>query len=134
MGAMAVNGHSIAVYDKHIIKTEVTDSRTDIQRYDAVLGWPWVFQDDPDCHFRTGEWTYRESGPIHEIDATEMFELERLGAPIYAVFVTPANPMRNDGVELSVVVTEEVRIPPDVRLMPTSFPKPKPQSSLMPHA
>ena len=27
MGAMAVDGHSIAVYGKHTIKTEITDSR-----------------------------------------------------------------------------------------------------------
>jgi hypothetical protein len=40
-----------------------------------------------------------------------MFELERLGAPIYVAFVTPANPIRSDGVELNVVDTEEVRLP-----------------------
>jgi hypothetical protein len=123
MGAMAVDGHSIAMYSKHIIKTEVTDSlsesrvsdiefiATDIKRYNVILGWPWVFQEDPDYHFRDGTWTYRESFTVYKIDAIEMFELERLGASIYAAFVTPANPMRSDGVELNAVDTEEVRLP-----------------------
>jgi hypothetical protein len=49
--AVAVDGHSIVVYDKHTVKTEVTDSfsecrvsnvdfiATNIKRYDAILGW-----------------------------------------------------------------------------------------------
>jgi hypothetical protein len=67
ISAMAVDGHSIAIYSKHTIKTEITDSRGEcrvseiefiamnIKRYDAILGWPWVFQKDPDCQFRKGE-------------------------------------------------------------------------------
>jgi Reverse transcriptase (RNA-dependent DNA polymerase) len=42
-----------------------------------------------------------------------MFELERLRAPIYAVFVTPAIPLRSDGVELNATDTEEIRLPPE---------------------
>jgi hypothetical protein len=50
-GAVAVDGYSIIVYNKHTVKTEVTDSfgeyrvsdvdfiATDIKRYDAILGW-----------------------------------------------------------------------------------------------
>jgi hypothetical protein len=61
MGAMAVDGHSIAVYGRHAVEVEATDSRgeshsstvdfiaTDIKRYDAILGWPWIFEIDPDC-------------------------------------------------------------------------------------
>jgi Reverse transcriptase (RNA-dependent DNA polymerase) len=41
-----------------------------------------------------------------------MFELERLGAPIYVVFVIPAIPLRSDGVELNATDTEEIRLPP----------------------
>jgi hypothetical protein len=49
---MAVDGYSITMYDKHIIKTEVTNSLdesrvsdiefivTNIKRYNAILGWP----------------------------------------------------------------------------------------------
>jgi hypothetical protein len=60
-GAVAVDGYSIVVYSKHIVKTEVTDSfsecrvsdvdfiATDIKRYDAILGWLWIYQEDPDC-------------------------------------------------------------------------------------
>jgi hypothetical protein len=125
IGAMTVDGHSITVYNKHTIKTEVTNSLgeyrvsdiefivTNIKRYDAILGWPWVFQEDPDCHFRNRIWTYRESFTVHEIDVIEMFELERLGAPIYAAFVTPAIPMRSNSVELNTVDTEEIHLPPE---------------------
>jgi hypothetical protein len=50
-GAVAVDGHSIVVYSKHTVKTEVTDLfsecrvsnvdfiATNIKRYDAILGW-----------------------------------------------------------------------------------------------
>jgi hypothetical protein len=50
-GTVAVDGYSIVVYGKHIVKTEVTDSfseyrvsdvdfiATDIKWYDAILGW-----------------------------------------------------------------------------------------------
>jgi hypothetical protein len=41
-----------------------------------------------------------------------MFELERLRAPIYVVFVTSAIPLRSDGVELNATDTEEIRLPP----------------------
>jgi hypothetical protein len=40
-----------------------------------------------------------------------MFELERLEAPIYVVFVTPAIPLRSDGVELNMMDTEEIQLP-----------------------
>ena len=124
-GAVAADGHSIVVYGQHTIRTEITDSldecrvsdvefiATDIKRYDAILGWPWIYQEDPDCQFRTGTWKYRESNTVHEIDATEMFELERLGAPIYAVFVTPAIPMRSDCVELNAMDTQDITLPPE---------------------
>ena len=124
-GAVAADGHPIVVYGQHTIRTEITDSldecrisdiefiATDIKRYDAILGWPWIYQEDPDCQFRTGTWKYRESNTVHEIDATEMFELERLGAPIYAVFVTPAIPMRSECVALHALDTEEIQLPPE---------------------
>jgi hypothetical protein len=52
MSAMAADGHSIAMYGKHTIKMEITNSlrecrvseiefiAMDIKRYDAILGWP----------------------------------------------------------------------------------------------
>jgi hypothetical protein len=51
VGAVAVDGYSIMVYSKHIVKMEVTDSfseyrvsdvdfiATDIKRYDIILSW-----------------------------------------------------------------------------------------------
>jgi Reverse transcriptase (RNA-dependent DNA polymerase) len=44
-----------------------------------------------------------------------MFELERLKAPIYVVFVTPAILLRSDGVELNTMDTEEIRLPPEYK-------------------
>jgi hypothetical protein len=50
MSAIAADGHSIAMYGKHIIKMEITDSlrecrvseikfiAIDIKRYDTILG------------------------------------------------------------------------------------------------
>jgi hypothetical protein len=61
MSAMAVDGHLITIYDKHIIKMKITNSYEkcrvseiefivmNIKRYDVILGWPWVFQEDLDC-------------------------------------------------------------------------------------
>jgi hypothetical protein len=40
-----------------------------------------------------------------------MFELERLGAPIYVVFITPAIPIRSDSVELTTLSTELITLP-----------------------
>jgi hypothetical protein len=40
-----------------------------------------------------------------------MFELERIKAPIYVVFVTPAIPLRSDGVKLNTTDMEEIRLP-----------------------
>jgi hypothetical protein len=44
-----------------------------------------------------------------------MFKLERLGAPIYVVFVTPAIPLRSDDVELNMTDTEEIRLPSEYK-------------------
>jgi hypothetical protein len=44
-----------------------------------------------------------------------MSKLEELGIPIYTLFVTPANPMRSDSVELNSVEAEEVRLPPEYK-------------------
>jgi hypothetical protein len=41
-----------------------------------------------------------------------MFELKRIKAPIYAVFITPMIPLRSDGVKLNATDTEEIRLPP----------------------
>ena len=40
-----------------------------------------------------------------------MFELERAGAPIYAVYLNPAPPMRNAGVELYSTEAVEIQLP-----------------------
>jgi hypothetical protein len=52
MSAMVADDHLIAVYDKHTIKTEITNSHGEcrvseiefiamnIKRYDAILNWP----------------------------------------------------------------------------------------------
>lgn len=74
IGAMSSDGHSIVVYGKHAVDTVVTDSQgesrsslvdfiaTDIQKYDAILGWPWIYHIDPNCRFKLREWSYREQG------------------------------------------------------------------------
>jgi hypothetical protein len=41
-----------------------------------------------------------------------MFELERLKAPIYAVFIISIIPLRSDGVGLNATDIEEIRLPP----------------------
>jgi hypothetical protein len=41
-----------------------------------------------------------------------MFELKRLRALIYVVFITSAIPLRSDSVELNTIDTEEIRLPP----------------------
>jgi hypothetical protein len=40
-----------------------------------------------------------------------MFELERLRAPIYTVFVAPVVLMRSDSVELYAIEAEEIQLP-----------------------
>jgi hypothetical protein len=47
-----------------------------------------------------------------DVEATEMFELERLGAPVHAVFVTPAILLRSDSIELATLSTESITLPP----------------------
>jgi hypothetical protein len=44
-----------------------------------------------------------------------MFKLERIRAPIYVVFVTSAIPLRSDGVELNIIDTEEIQLPPEYK-------------------
>jgi hypothetical protein len=41
-----------------------------------------------------------------------MFELERLRAPIYVIFVTSTISLRSDSVELNTTDTEEIQLPP----------------------
>ena len=120
MGAMTVNGHLIAVYSQHAVNTEAINFSkelhsfkidfiaTDIKRYDTILGWPWIFEIDPDCHFKQHEWYYCESSISHEIDVAEMFELERADILIYVMYLNPVSPMQNAGIEL--YSTEVIKI------------------------
>jgi hypothetical protein len=41
-----------------------------------------------------------------------MFKLKELSIPIYVLFITSANLMRSDSVELNSIEAEEVRLPP----------------------
>jgi prophage maintenance system killer protein len=53
---------------------------------------------------------YHESNIVHKIDVIEMFELKRLKAPIYIVFIAPMVLMRSDDVELYTIEVEEIQL------------------------
>jgi hypothetical protein len=65
IGAMAVDGRSILVYRRYRIETQAVDTlgvsraavvgfiATDIKRYNAILEFLWLFDNDPDCYWRT---------------------------------------------------------------------------------
>jgi hypothetical protein len=62
---MAVDGRSIPVYRRYRIEIQAVDmlgvSRaavvgfiaTDIKRYDTILGFLWLFDNNSDCYWRT---------------------------------------------------------------------------------
>ena len=65
-----INGYSIRTYGLVGCKTHTTDGRnvtrslpqtfisTDIAKYDAILGWPWLINTDCDCYWKKKTWYY----------------------------------------------------------------------------
>jgi hypothetical protein len=110
MGAYSVDGHDIRIYGRHICETHVKDTRgetrmstqsylaTDIKQYDAILGWPWLQAVDPEIYWKEARWEYRQSDiPVVEVDAKD-FQAELAEAPAFAIYVQPAQSMRDSGV------------------------------------
>ncbi len=69
----AIDGHQIPSYGMHDLAFGLADSRgrkqertlkayaVDMRGYDLILGYPWVYDVDPDIHWRERFWTYRDS-------------------------------------------------------------------------
>lgn len=112
VGAIAADGHAITVYGRHDVDTVATDSNgvsrsstipfiaTDIRRYDAILGFPWIYKTDPDCRFSLREWYHRGDIEVLEMSLADMLE-DEAEAPVYAVYLYPANDLLDACVELN---------------------------------
>ncbi|KAF6224684.1 hypothetical protein HO173_012893 [Letharia columbiana] len=68
----AIDGHQIPSYGKHDLVFGLADSRgkkqeqtlkayaVDMRGYDLILSFPWIYDVDPDIHWREQFWTYRD--------------------------------------------------------------------------
>ncbi len=91
-----VGGQSIRVYGRHRLETSITDWRdackkqaieyiaTDIQTHGAILGYPWLWETNPDIDWNKGTWRFREDGesPVVRVPLKELLadiEPENLG-------------------------------------------------------
>ena len=69
----AIDSHQIPSYGIHDLKFGLADSRgrkqeqtlkayaVDMRGYDLILGYPWIYDVDPDIHWRKQFWTYRDA-------------------------------------------------------------------------
>lgn len=112
IGAYTVDGHDVRIYGRHTCETHARDARgdsrssmqqylaTDIKHYDAILGYPWLASVDPEILWKKAEWSYRRNDISIEQVSVETFHAESAGAPVYAIYVQPANSMRDKGAVL----------------------------------
>jgi transposase InsO family protein len=102
--ACAVNGGRISTYGIHTCETHAIDAEgedgssttsflaTDIQGFDAILGFPWLKQVNPIVDWAKGSWTYRPfqvDGALEHKAAKFMKEVRRAGR-MYIAYITPA--------------------------------------------
>lgn len=132
-------GHAIKVYGTHHINTHATDMRgvreskeikyiaTDIQGYDAILGYPWLLEVNPDCDWPSGSWNYRK--PTRR--RIEVVPLETLlrDPEVISIGMLIIAPQHSDGgrgacLTLASMVQEGVELPEAYREYTLVFEEP----------
>lgn len=86
MRAHAVDGHPVKIYGDHSLMVHATDARgacfptnhrflaTDLQDFDAILGYAWLYEVDPEVNWKERTWNYREQSSVR----IELVSLEEL--------------------------------------------------------
>ena len=107
--AFAVDGHEVRVYGEYHLETYATDASgtrglsrqrylaTDLTGYDAILGYPWLSDTDPNIRWKKGVWFYRKP----KVEGVEEVSVEELlsdpnAAQVGIIFVhlSPASSTR----------------------------------------
>jgi hypothetical protein len=111
-----INSYSIRTYGLVGCETHATDGRnvtrslpqtfvsTDITKYDAILGWPWLIDTDCDCHWKKETWYYRAVS-IEDVQESHIDDMANNAdtCEIMAVYMWPfveSSSMQNAGVSL----------------------------------
>ncbi|THC87561.1 hypothetical protein EYZ11_012993 [Aspergillus tanneri] len=123
---VALDGHRIRCYGRYRLRATTQDchgvrrtiERTfdvvDMDHYDAILGYPWLREANPNVDWELGTWEYRKIPPEKEVEIINEAEVNRTlreGKQVYAAYVSTTE---NNQVEIrvgSATIGEGVRIP-----------------------
>ena len=105
VSAKTIDDHKVVIYGEHALSTFAIDSKgvrresqqtyyaCDMLAYDLILGWPWLQDENPDCHWDTREWYYRDK-PYVEVQSAKQFEKTLRGETrVFAAYVSIASSM-----------------------------------------
>ena len=121
--AHAVDGHQVRVYGRHALETHATDARhatrafqleyiaADVIKYDALLGYPWLSQCEPDIHWRRGAW-YHRAASMTDVQMVSITEMSGAEESIFAIYLTPqpVDRIGDAGVALYYGAVEDIKL------------------------
>ena len=100
-----LDGHTLLVYGEHDVLTRIANTMgnvtersnhfysVDIQRYDTILGYPWLQAHNPEVDWATGTWSYTtRSEPSEVTDITTFCTAAAQTGCMYAVRYQPTGP------------------------------------------
>jgi transposase InsO family protein len=123
--AYSIDGHRIRTYGRHAIETHASDTggvhrsttqkyiATDMLVYDAILGYPWLTDANPDPWWRTGEWYYREGEISIQMAKSEDFDESEPTVAIMLVACPSPLHCVPEGIGVYAVDTGEISLPPE---------------------
>lgn len=128
MAAKTIDDHKVVIYGEHMLSTAAIDSKgvqresqqkfyaCDMHAYDMILGWTWLRQMNPDCHWDDSTWYYREQPHIVAETARQFQKTLQGETCVYAVYISVADSM--SATELSIMTT---RLDDTIPLIPTEY-------------
>ena len=72
----AIDGQTVRSHGQHVVRASLEDHKGESQNflmpfeavrvkgYDAIIGFPWLLAVNPDIHWNTGQWFYREPARV----------------------------------------------------------------------
>ncbi|KAL1990879.1 hypothetical protein VTN49DRAFT_5882 [Thermomyces lanuginosus] len=72
----AIDGQTVRSHGQHVVRVSLEDHKGESQNflmpfeavrvkgYDAIIGFPWLLAVNPDIHWNTGQWFYREPARV----------------------------------------------------------------------
>lgn len=124
----AIDGQTVRSHGQHVVRASLEDHKGESQNflmpfeavrvkgYDAIIGFPWLLAVNPDIHWNTGQWFYREPAREPEVrlitaqKAARAIERGNAAFIVYPEFLHT----ENETIRVAALASKDVTLPEEL--------------------